>query len=68
MCQPVELDDVFSVAGELRLEARTEMRLPVRFPHEQYRLDLDLYPYLPKANVAKTSAASYLCLTSGDAR
>ena len=32
------------------------------------RLDLDVYPYLPKANVAKTSAASYLCLTSGDAR
>ena len=32
------------------------------------RLDLDVYPYLPKANVAKTSAASYLCLMSGDAR
>ena len=32
------------------------------------RLDLDVYPYLPKANVAKTRAASYLCLMSGDAR
>ena len=26
------------------------------------------YPYLPKANVAKTCAASYLCLMSGGAR
>jgi transposase len=31
------------------------------------KLDLDVYPYLPRANVAKTSAASYLCLVSGDA-
>jgi len=29
------------------------------------KLDLDVYPYLPRANVAKTSAASYLCLVSG---
>ena len=32
------------------------------------RLDLDVYPYLPRANVAKTSAASYLSLMSGGAR
>jgi len=31
------------------------------------KLDLDVYPYLPRANVAKTSAASYMCLVSGDA-
>ena len=31
------------------------------------RLDLDVYPYLPKANVAKTCAASYLCLMSAGA-
>jgi transposase len=30
-------------------------------------LDLDVYPYLPRANVGKTSAASYMCLVSGDA-
>ncbi len=30
------------------------------------KLDLDVYPYLPRANVAKTSAASYMCLVSGD--
>ena len=31
------------------------------------RLDLDVYPYLPRATVARTSAASYMCLVSGDA-
>jgi transposase len=31
------------------------------------RLDLDVYPYLPRATVATTSAASYMCLVSGDA-
>ena len=31
------------------------------------KLDLDVYPYLPRANVARTSAASYMCLVSGDA-
>jgi hypothetical protein len=31
------------------------------------KLDLNVYPYLPRAAVAKTSAASYLCLVSGDA-
>ena len=32
------------------------------------KLDLDVYPYLPKANVGKTCAASYLCLMSGCVR
>ena len=31
------------------------------------RLDLDVYPYLPRATVGTTSAASYMCLVSGDA-
>ena len=31
------------------------------------RLDLDVYPYLPRAHVTQTSAASYLCLMSGGA-
>ena len=31
------------------------------------RLDLDVYPYLPKARVEKTSAAAYMCLISEDA-
>jgi len=31
------------------------------------RLDLDVYPYLPKAEVSKTSAASYMSLLGGAA-
>ena len=29
------------------------------------KLDLEVYPYLPRAHVARTSAASYMCLVSG---
>ena len=28
------------------------------------KLDLDVYPYLPKATVGRTSATSYMCLLS----
>ena len=31
------------------------------------KLDLDVYPYLPRATVGKTSATSYLCPVSRDA-
>jgi transposase len=31
------------------------------------KLDLDVYPYLPRATVARTSAASYMCLVSAGA-
>jgi len=31
------------------------------------KLDLDIYPYLPRANVGTTSAASYMCLMAWDA-
>ena len=31
------------------------------------KLDLDVYPYLPRADVATTSAAAYMSLLSGDA-
>ena len=31
------------------------------------RLDLDVYPYLPRAKVGTTSAASYMCLVGGPA-
>lgn len=31
------------------------------------KLDLDVYPYLPRAHVATTSAASYMSLLTGDA-
>jgi transposase len=29
------------------------------------KLDLDVYPYLPRANVGTTSASSYMCLMAG---
>ena len=29
------------------------------------KLDLDVYPYLPRASVGTTSAASYMCLIAG---
>ena len=31
------------------------------------KLDLDVYPYLPRAKVGTTSAASYMCLVGGAA-
>ena len=31
------------------------------------KLDLDVYPYLPKADVGTTSAASYMALMRGQA-
>jgi len=33
--------------------------------HRPPKLDLDVYPYLPKANVGMTSAASYMSLMRG---
>ena len=32
------------------------------------KLDLNVYPYLPRATVGKTSAASYMCLVSEECR
>ncbi len=31
------------------------------------KLDLDVYPYLPRATVGTTSASSYMCLVGGPA-
>jgi hypothetical protein len=44
-------------AGKHLVLCRIERRPP--------RLDLDLYPYLPRARVATTSAGSYMSLLSG---
>lgn len=33
-----------------------------RIEERPAKLDLDIYPYLPKANVGATSASSYMCL------
>ena len=37
-----------------------------RVERRQPRLDLDLYPFLPRTNVATTSAVSYMSLLGGD--
>ena len=47
--------------AELELIDR-ERRMVERRPP---RLDLEIYPYLPRARVATTSASSYLSLLSG---
>ena len=36
-----------------------------RVEHRPPRLDLDIYPFLPRTNVATTSASSYMSLLSG---
>ncbi len=36
-----------------------------RIEHRPPRLDLDLYPYLPRARVATTAAATYMSLLGG---
>ncbi len=72
LLETFEMDDLHAaVKSALRLGAvgfdavkhlvlcRVEKRPP--------KLDLDVYPYLPRATVARTSAASYMCLVSGDA-
>jgi hypothetical protein len=72
LLETFELDDLHAaVKSALRLGAvgfdavkhlvlcQVEKRPP--------KLDLNVYPYLPRANVARTSAASYMCLVSGDA-
>jgi hypothetical protein len=71
LLETFELDDLHAaVKSALRLGAvgfdavkhlvlcQVEKRPP--------KLDLDVYPYLPRANVGTTSAASYMCLVSGD--
>jgi transposase len=72
LLETFELDDLHAaVKAALRMGAvgfdavkhlvlcRVEKRPP--------KLDLDVYPYLPRATVARTSAASYMCLVSGTA-
>jgi transposase len=72
LLETFDLDDLHAaVKAALRLGAvgfdavkhlvlcRVEKRPP--------KLDLDVYPYLPRATVARTSAASYMCLVSGTA-
>lgn len=52
--------------GALSFDAVKHLLL-CRVEHRPPRLDLDRYPYLPKAKVEKTRAGSYMRLLSGDA-
>ena len=43
------------------------MAHPCQVERRPPRLDLDVYPYLPPAQVGTTSAASYMCLVGSPA-
>ena len=76
--QVLRLLEAFEI-GDLHVAVKTALRLgAVGFDAIKHlvlcqvekrppKLDLDVYPYLPRANVARTSAASYMCLVSGTA-
>ncbi len=48
-----------------RVEGMSKHLVPCRIERRPPRLDLDVYPYLPKARVATTSARSYMSLLPG---
>ena len=62
---------VYAVTEAIRLGAigfdAVKHLLLCRVERRPPRLDLDCYPYLPKATVEKTEARSYMQLLSGNA-
>jgi len=74
--QVLRLLETFEL-GELHLAVKTALRMgAVGFDAIKHlvlcqverrppKLDLDVYPYLPRASVGTTSAASYMCLVAG---
>ncbi len=50
--------------GAIRFDAVKHLVL-CRVERRPPRLDLDVYPYLPRATVKTASPASYMCLTTG---
>ena len=63
--QPLEIGELKS---KVRMMVGVVSRFMCRVEKRPPKLDLDVYPSLPKANVGKTCAASYLCLMSGCVR
>ena len=66
----VELEDVHgAVRDALRLGAigydAVKHLVLCRIERRPPRLDLDVYPYLPRARVATTAAATYMSLLGG---
>ena len=76
--QVLRLLETFEL-GDLHVAVRTALRMgAVSFDAIKHlllcqverrppKLDLDVYPYLPRAKVGTTSAASYMCLMRGGA-
>jgi hypothetical protein len=76
--QVLRLLETFEL-GDLHVAVRTALRMRVvsfdaikhlllcQIERRPPKLDLDVYPYLPRAKVETTSAASYLCLMRGGA-
>jgi hypothetical protein len=74
--QVLRLLETFEL-GDLHLAVKTALRMgTVGFDAVKHlvlchvenrppKLDLDVYPYLPRARVGTTSAASYMCLIAG---
>jgi transposase len=72
LVETFELDDLHAAVktalrmGTVGFDAIKHLVL-CRVEKRPPKLDLDVYPYLPRATVARTSAASYMCLVAGDA-
>jgi hypothetical protein len=71
LLETFDLDDLHAaVKTALRMGAigfdAVKHRVLCQVEKRPPRLNLDVYPYLPRARVATTSAASYMCLMSGD--
>jgi transposase len=76
--QVLRLLEIFDL-GDLHVAVKTALRMGTigfdaikhlvlcQIEKRPPKLDLDVYPYLPRANVGTTSAASYMCLMAGDA-
>lgn len=69
LLETFEMDEVHAAVktalqmGTISFDAVKHLVL-CRIERRPPRLDLDVYPYLPRATVQTTSAASYMCLTS----
>ena len=67
--EPFDLDEVHGAVktalpmGVIGFDAIKHLVL-CRVEKRPPSLDLDVYPYQPRAHVTQTSAASYLCLMS----
>ena len=65
---PVRVDGAVKDAlrlGAIGFDAVKHLAL-CRVEKRPPKLDLDVYPYLPKATIGRTSATSYMCLLGGD--